>query len=114
MIEGTNGINNTRGPFILPTLFHQMKSRAEENNRVLIKGLEAVGYVGKRGRKETLLGNKSYFTSMFANVCADLGYVYVLWMVLPWVLQRAGHWPVVVFFPESQYSHSSLISKSGV
>lgn len=56
MIEGTNGINNTRGTFILPTLFHQMKSRAEENNRVLIKGLEAVGDVEKGGRKETLLG----------------------------------------------------------
>ena len=38
---------------------------------------------------------------MFANVCADLEYVYVLWMVLPWVLLRAGHWPVRVFFRES-------------
>lgn len=110
MIEGTNGINNTRGPFILPSLFHQMKPvRAEENNRVLIKGLEAVGDGGKGERKETSLGNKSYVTSMFANVCADLGCVYVLWMGLPWVSLRAGHWLVRISCPESQHSHSSLI-----
>ena len=115
MVEGTNGINNTRGPFVLPSLFHQMKpSKGRGKQQSSYKRSWGCRRCGKGGRKETSLGNKSFSTSMFANVCADLECVYVLWMGLPWVLLRAGHWLVRIFFPESQHSHSSLISESGV